>query len=374
MDERLAQIEKEKQQALQDSNNKYEGLLQDNQNLYNQQNAYAEQYEQKEIARQNKETEEKKARNDYFNYINPYGVQAESFASNGLLNSGVSETAKLGGYNTYQNRLASANKVMQDAFVQYDNDMNEARLNNDVQKAQNALAKLQMQLEYSENFYNQKSTLTQNQLSNNQSLNSEYYNRYNTEYNNIQQEKAREEAIRQWEAEMAEKQRQFDAQMEYQKQQDTLAQQNWEREFAETKNKTYSVDNTKNYVLDDNNPTNSIGNISQNGLTIASNPYTGTINKDAKYGVFEWSENKGSGYQPNNIDGVPLSKSKYKMKDIYSGAIKSSATGKSMANQSIWEVNGNYYVWDGGINDYINITNAVKKKQNSKVSILWGDE
>ena len=46
MDERLAQIEKEKQQALQDSNNKYEGLLQDNQNLYNQQNAYAEQYEQ----------------------------------------------------------------------------------------------------------------------------------------------------------------------------------------------------------------------------------------------------------------------------------------------------------------------------------------
>ena len=89
MDERLANIEREKQQALQNSNNTYAGLLQDNQNLLNQQNAYAEQYEQtqnealdkqlafnerkieqqKDIARQNKEAEEKKAKNDYFSYI-----------------------------------------------------------------------------------------------------------------------------------------------------------------------------------------------------------------------------------------------------------------------------------------------------------------
>ena len=135
MDERLNLINQQKQEAINNSNNTYNNLLQDNQNLFNQQQDYANQYEQtqnealdkqlafntekieqqKEIARQNKETEEKKAKNDYTAYVNPYGLQAESFASRGLLNSGVSETAKLGGYNSYQNRLASANKAMQDA-------------------------------------------------------------------------------------------------------------------------------------------------------------------------------------------------------------------------------------------------------------------
>lgn len=273
MDERLTLIEQEKQNALNQSNNTYNQMLQDNQNLFNQQNAYADAYEktqnemldkqlafqqeqinqQKETAKQNMETESKKAKNDYTSYVNPYGYQAESMASQGLLNSGVSETAKLGGWNTYQNRLATANKAMQDAFIQYDNDINEARLNNDVQKAQNAYNKLQMQLQYAESFYNNKNTITQNQLSNNQSLDSEYYNRYQNEYNNIQTEKAREEAIRQWESEMAyqreqdalaqanwekelaEKQRQYEANLAYQKEQDALAQANWEKEYALSK-------------------------------------------------------------------------------------------------------------------------------------------
>ena len=260
MDERLNLINQQKQEAINNSNNTYNNLLQDNQNLFNQQQDYANQYEQtqnealdkqlafntekieqqKEIARQNKETEEKKAKNDYTAYVNPYGLQAESFASRGLLNSGVSETAKLGGYNSYQNRLASANKAMQDAFVQYDNDINEARLNNDVQKAQNALNKLEMQLKYSESFYNNKSSITQNQLSNNQQLDSDYYNRYQTEYNNIQAEKQREEAIRQWEAEMAEQQRQYNENLAWQKAEAQRAQANWEKEYALSKSKSYS--------------------------------------------------------------------------------------------------------------------------------------
>lgn len=256
-DERLAKIEQEKQNAINQSNNTYNDLLQGNQDIYNQQQEYANQYEktqnealdkqlafneqkinqQKEIARQNMETEQKKAKNDFVSYTNPYGLQAEQFASQGLLNSGVSETAKLGGFNSYQNRLASANKAMQDAFVQYDNDMNQARLNNDVQKAQNALAKLEMQLKYSESFYNNKSTLTQNQLSNNQQLDSDYYNRYQTTYNNIQTEKQRAEATRQWELEMQEKQRQYNENMAWQKAEAQRQQSNWEKEYALSKAK-----------------------------------------------------------------------------------------------------------------------------------------
>ena len=44
MDERLSNIEKQRQQALQNSNSMYEGMLQNNQDLYNQQNSYAGQY------------------------------------------------------------------------------------------------------------------------------------------------------------------------------------------------------------------------------------------------------------------------------------------------------------------------------------------
>ena len=45
-DERLAAINQHKQEAINQSNSMYEGLLNDNQNIYNQSNQYAEQYEQ----------------------------------------------------------------------------------------------------------------------------------------------------------------------------------------------------------------------------------------------------------------------------------------------------------------------------------------
>ena len=89
-----------------------------------------------------------------------------------------------------------------------------------------------MQLEYAQNYYSNKSTISQNQLSNNQALDSDYYNRYQTEYQNIQNEKAAAEAIRQWEAEMAEQQRQYNENLAWQKEQARIAQEQWEKEYA----------------------------------------------------------------------------------------------------------------------------------------------
>jgi len=264
MDERLTNIEAQKQAQLEKNDALYSGLLSDAQNLYNQQQNYANQYEttqndilnkqleystnlieqQKDIARQNARAEQSKARNDYNAYINPYGKQAESLASQGLATSGVSETAKLGGFNTYQNRLASANKVLQDAITQYDNDINAARLNNDVSKAQNALRKLELQLQYSESYYNKKGEYQQNQFNTGRNIDTDYFNRYQTEYQNIQNEKARQEAIRQWEAQMA-----------YQKQRDAIEDARWERQYALSKanssgSGTYLTDNSDTYLTD----------------------------------------------------------------------------------------------------------------------------
>lgn len=375
-DERLSVINQQKQDAINQSNNMYEGLLTDNENLYNQQKDYANQYEQtqnealdkqlafqqeqiekqKQEAQQIKETEAKKAKNDYTSFVNPYGYQAEQFASQGLANSGVSETAKLGGWNTYQNRLATANKAMQDAFTEYDTAINEARLNNDVQKAQNALAKLQMQLEYAQNYYNNKSTISQNQLNNNQSLDSDYYNRYQTEYNNIQAEKEREEAIRQFNEQLALQQQQF----EYQKQQDILAQQNWEKEYALAQQQARS--SYGGYSL-----TNGSGS---GNNTISTNYYSGAINPDTQYGTFPNVKDKnGVRYQPDNVGGKKLSNSSLKVKDVFIEA--TGGSGADLSNQSIWTTGDKYYVWDGSINDYIDVTNRVKTLKESGLKGRW---
>ena len=378
-DERLSAINQQKQDAINQSNSMYEGLLTDNENLYNQSNQYAEQYEQtqnsaldqqlafqedlinqqKQEAQKNMEAEQKRAQNDYMAFVNPYGVQAESQASSGLLNSGLSETSKLGGFNTYQNRLATANKAMQDAFTEYDNAINEARLTNSVEKAQNALTKLQMQLEASQNFYSNKSTISQNQLSNNQALDSEYYNRYQTEYNNIQAEKEREEAIRQFNEQLAFQQQQF----EYQKQQDALAQQNWEREYALARSS--SSGSSGGTSLTNGSGSSLSGSTSANGRTIAANPYTGTINPDAQYGVFEWSENPGSGYQPNNVGGAKLSKTGKTVSQMLGTTGNTGSTGINVDNQNVWTVNGKYYVWDGSANQYTDITSVVNESSGA---------
>lgn len=66
------------------------------------------------------------------------------------------------------------------------------------------------------------------------------------------------------------------------------------------------------------------------------NPHTGTMNPDAKYGTFGQS-----GYQPNNIGGVPLTK-----------------TGKTAVinghEQNVWRLpDGKMYLWDDTVNRYV---------------------
>lgn len=364
IDERLTNIENQKQNALNQSNSVYDSLLKNNTDLYNQQKQYADTYEQtqndildkqlafnqeqiekqKKNAQENFETESKKARNDYEAFKNPYGYESERLAQAGLNNSGVSETSKLGGYNAYQNRLATANKVMQAAFTQYDSDLNQARLDNDVQKAQNALSKLQMQLEYSQKYYDNNANISMNRLNANQNIDNTYYNRYQDTVNQINYEK-----------EQAEKRRQYEEQMAYQRQQDALAQSNWEREFALSKQASSSYSGS--------------GSSSSGGYELTDNssminPYTNTVNPDAKKGTFS------NGYQPNNINGNALSKSKYKVSDIFSNSAYGK-TGISLSNQSIWQIGSNYYVWDGSINDYINVTSKVNYALKHSGPVKW---
>lgn len=157
--------------------------------------------QQRGYAKKDFQKEARGAYQDYQKLVNPYGVQAENIFSNGLGNSGYSETSKLNAYNTYQNRYATAKESTDRLMQDFNNQMTQAGLEANAQKAQFALQKLQTQMS---NLWQQldfDSTLAQNKTSYNQWL--ESFN-YQKEQDRIANELARE-------------------QFEYQKQQDAIA-------------------------------------------------------------------------------------------------------------------------------------------------------
>lgn len=128
---------------------------------------------------------------DYRKATNPFGQQAENLAGQGLANSGYAETTMSRLYNTYQNNITSTLNNARDLKADVDFQINQARQNGDITLAQNALE-----------LYKQKMQL----------LTEEYDLRNNRE------------------------------QFLYQKQQDALAQRNWQTEFDYQK-----AQNDRNY-------------------------------------------------------------------------------------------------------------------------------
>lgn len=249
MDEKyLNQIQKEQKQAISASNSAYDTMQKNNDALYKQQQNYANQYEttqnsnldkqlalqenrinqQKEIANQNRAAEARRALNDYDAINNQYGNTMENLRNQGLSGAGVSSNVAIASNLAYQNRLSTANKVLQDALLEYDTQMNEARANNDIQKAQNALTKLQLQTDYLTNYYTNKNNYTHQQLTTNQNLNSDYWNRYTNELQ-------RQDQNSQWQKSFDENKRQYDTNLEYQKGRDSIADNQWTQSFNENK-------------------------------------------------------------------------------------------------------------------------------------------
>jgi len=179
------------------------------------------------------------------------------------------------------------------------------------------------------------------------------------EYQNQLAELQRQEAIRQYNENLALQK----AQLEFEKQQAAQSQKNWEKEYSLNSSK-YNFSNNSSFSG------NSSSAKAANGRTIIANPYTGKVNSDAKYGVFSYN-GTDSGYQPNNVGGAKLSKSGYTAGQIFDNSAYGS-TGISLNNQSVWKTsNGKYYVWDGSINDYIDVTSKVKYKMTKQGPMKW---
>lgn len=236
-DERFKQNEANKQAALTESNQMYDQMRDQSEAFFNNQieasKQWAEQQQQlqqdrtdfavEQIEQQKAQTqkdyikEQSGAYADWQKQSNQYGANAEQMASNGMSNTGYSESSQVAMYNTYQSRVASARQAVNEANLQYDNAMKEAILENNVTKAEIAMQALQEQLELALQGFQYGNDLLLQQTAAKQQIEANHQAQFQAILDQINQENALAEEVRQYNANLLEEQRQFNENMEFQK-------------------------------------------------------------------------------------------------------------------------------------------------------------
>lgn len=164
-DPRLVTVDREKEEALEKTDQVYQQLIGDTQAEYDRKLSAEEEYGQARLESQQEETdleiqqlqqaqadtqadyeqEQAQAYSDYQKQVSDYGVESEKVADAGLSGSGYSESAKVSMYNAYQNRVALARQTFDQAVRDYDLAIQEARQLNDATLAKIAYETLKRQ-------------------------------------------------------------------------------------------------------------------------------------------------------------------------------------------------------------------------------------
>ena len=217
-DERFTQVENDKDQALSELEQTYAGMIGESDKYYQAQIDASKQWADKQAQLQQDKTDfaieqieqqKQQANKDYIKeqsgaYVdwqkqsNQYGSEAEKMASAGLVNTGYSESSQVSMYNTYQNRVATARESYNQAVLNYDNAIKDARLQNNSVLAEIAYQALQQQLELSLQGFQYKNNLILEQANKKLEVDQMYYNRYQDVLNQINTEIAMTEEIRQY--------------------------------------------------------------------------------------------------------------------------------------------------------------------------------
>lgn len=218
-DERFTQVEADKQQAMTDLENTYSGMIGESDKYYQAQIDASKQWattqgqlqqEQTDFAIEQIEQQKDQAHKDYVKeqsgaYVdwqkqsNQYGVAAEQQAAAGMAGTGFSESSQVSMYNTYQNRVATARESYNQAILNYNNAIKDARLQNNSVLAEIAYQSLQQQLALSLEGFQYKNNLILEQANKKVEVDNMYYNRYLDVLNQINTENAMAEDIRQYE-------------------------------------------------------------------------------------------------------------------------------------------------------------------------------
>lgn len=228
-DKRFTEVEADKKAALSEVNKTYTGMINNSDKYYQQQIDASKDWadkqqqlqqqqtdfaidkieQQKEQAKKDYTKEQSGAYVDWQKQSNEYGAKAEQMAFNGMSTTGYAESSQVSMYNTYQNRISAARELYFNAKLNYDNAIKDARLQNNSALAEIAYKALQQQLELSLQGFQYKNQLLLEQANRKFDIESEYHNRYLNVLNQINTENALAEDVRQFNAQMAEEQRQF---------------------------------------------------------------------------------------------------------------------------------------------------------------------
>ena len=331
-DERLVQVEAQKNQALAEVNNTYNDMINKSDGYYQAQIDASKQWADKQTQLQQEKTDfaieqieqqKEQAEKDYTkeqsaSYVdwqkesNRYGANAEAMASNGFVASGYGESSQVSMYNTYQNRVASARESYQRAVLNYDNAIKDAQLQNNSILAEIAYTSLQQQLELSLQGFQYKNTLVAERLNTKLNVDNTYHSRYMDVLNQINTENALAEQQRQFNQQLAEEQRQYNL----------------------------------SHVLQEANSTKVSGS-SSGGSTSTKKSSSGS-SKSVSSGSNNVSKTSGSGSDTiKNAQSTGKKISNVLTKQYYS------ALGLN-PNSQIVVANGKYYAKDGG--NYVDLT------------------
>lgn len=331
--------------------------------------------QQKEQANKDYQKEQSGAYVDWQKQSNQFSANAEQMASSGLSNTGYSESSKVSMYNTYQNRVATARESYNKAVLNYDNSMKDAILQNNTALATIAYQALQQQLELALQGFQYKNTLILEQQAQQQAIQDRYHNYYQDIVTQINQEKAYEESIRQYEKDYL-----------YKAERDKIADQQWAEE-QKSKNdqwqKEYDL-TVEQFRKDESGGGNTTGggHISNgSNLTagvsdklipvlnynkkIITDYYSGTIAENVGGYGYMGKDKNGVAYQPKGIyvtngkgktEAVKLSRYGKTAGQIF-GKEFTNSSGVNVSNQNIWKAKTSdgrtyYYIWNGTKNKY----------------------
>lgn len=361
-DERFTQVETQKNAALSELEKTYGGMVNQTDKYYNDQiqasKDWAETQKQNQQAQtdftiEKIEQEKEKANKDYLKeqsgaYVdwqkqsNQYGANAEQMASQGMTNTGYSESSQVAMYNQYQNRVATAREAFANATLQYNNAIKEAQLQNNSILAEIAAEAYQKQLELALQAFQYKNSLTMDLVDKKMQTQDRYYQRQQDVLAQINREHALAEEVRQFnknqefQAEQAKLDREFKA-IEAQKDRDFQAAEN----AKSRENKVVYVDQNGNEV-----------DFTDGSGKVSTEYYQGDLNPDAnEFGTFE------NGYQPKGIKGhgaVKKTGSTYQFET--ETKYGPGAGKKKTVVQNVWQAeDGTLWYWEGRENKYIQL-------------------
>ena len=244
-DERFQAVETDKNNAMSEMEQTYQGMIDQTDSYYQGLRDETQQWADKQSQLQQEQTdftieqieqqkdqahkdylkEQSGAYKDWQKQSDQYGANAEQMAASGMTNTGFSESSQVSMYNTYQNRVATARESYNQAVLNYNNSIKEARLQNNSILAEIAHEALTKQLELSLEGFQYKNNLILEQANKKIELDNIYYNRWQDVLNQMNTENAMREEVRQYEKNFAEDVRQFEETQRFEAEQAELNRQ-----------------------------------------------------------------------------------------------------------------------------------------------------